>query len=250
MKRFLTICKIEFLLFLRDFFGCFFTLIFPVIMLLIFGGIYGNEPLDPGAALGMIDVCVPAYSVMVMGVTGLMALPLTLSECKEKKIYKRFDATPAGKKSILAAQVSIDLVMTLLGILLLLAAGRLLYQIQIQGSPFTIGVAILLSTAVLFSMGFLFTAIGRDAKSTSLLCYLFYFVMLFLSGATIPDQLFPDSMKTVARFLPMTYAVDLMQGVFAGDSLGQHGGEMLLLGLLTILFTLVGAVLYSKKDWS
>lgn len=250
MKRFAVIFKTELLLFMRDFFGFFFTLVFPVMMLLLFGGIYGNEPVYDGADIKMMDVSVPAYAVMVMGVTGLMSLPLTLSGYKEKKIYKRFDASPAGKKSIIAAQIFANIIMTLIGISILLIVGMLVYHIQIKGYFLSICAGILFSIAAMFSMGFLFTAIGRDLKSTSLLCYIFYFVMLFLSGATMPDMLFPDTVKRISNLLPMTYAVDLMQGVFSGDSLSLHGKELLILGSVTAVFTVIGAVLYKNKDWT
>lgn len=250
MKGFMAICKIELQLFTRDFFSFFFALVFPVLMLLLFGGIYGNTPIYEGAAVKMMDICVPAYSVMVIGVTGLMSLPLTLSGYKEKKIYKRFDATPVGKKSIILAQVLVNLVMTLIGILILLIIGKLLYHVQMKGTFISLCVSMSFSIAALFSMGFLFTAIGQDLKSTTLLCYLFYFVMLFLSGATMPDMLFPDTIKKISDCLPMTYAVDLMQGVFAGNSLKLHGTELLILGLVTVICTAVGAVLYRRKDWT
>lgn len=250
MKGFGTICRMELRLFMRDFFSFFFALVFPVLMLFLFGSIYGNTPIYDGADIKMMDVSVPAYSVMVIGVTGLMSLPLTLSGYKEKKIYKRFDAAPVGKKSIMAAQVFVDLLMTLIGILILLAAGILFYHIRIRGSFLSICISVLFSIAALFSMGFLFTAVGRDLKSTSLLCYLFYFIMLFLSGATMPDMLFPDTIKRISGFLPMTYAVDLMQGVFAGDSFRLHGKELLILGAVTAVCTVVGAILYRRKDWT
>lgn len=249
MKRFAMICKIELRLFLRDFFSFFFTLVFPAMMLVLFGSIYGNGPMYPGAEVGAMDVSVPAYAVMVMGVTGLMAFPLTLSGYKEKKIYKRFDATPVGKRSIMLAQIVVHFVMTLAGIAILLLLGKILYDTRIRGSIAAAGVSLILCAAAMFSMGFLFTAVGRDVKISNLLCYLFYFVMLFLSGATIPDMLFPESVKLVAKFLPMTYAVDLMQGVFAGEALSLHGTELLVLVSVTILFAAAGAVLYRKKDW-
>lgn len=250
MRRFAVICDMEFRLFVRDFFGFFFALVFPVLMLLLFGGIFGNEPVYDGADIGMMDVTVPAYAVMVTGVTGLMSLPLTLAGYKEKKIYKSFDATPVGKKNIISAQVFVNLVMTLIGISILLIAGRILYHIQINGDFLSICVGIFLSIGAMFSMGFFLTAIGRDLKSTNMLCYLIYFVMLFLSGATMPDQMFPDTMKKISGFLPMTHAVDLMQGIFAGESLRLHGRELLILGALTVVCTAVGAVLYRRKDWT
>lgn len=250
MKKFMVICNMELRLFTRDFFSFFFALVFPVLMLLLFGGIYGNTPIYDGADIRIMDISVPAYSVMVIGVTGLMSLPLTLSGYKEKKIYKRFDATPVGKKSIMLAQVLTNFVMTLIGILILIIAGKILYHIQVEGTFLSIGVSILFSIVAMFSIGFLFTAIGWDLKSTNLLCYFFYFIMLFLSGATMPDMLFPDTMKKISNLLPMTYAVDLMQGVFAGDNLSLHGTELFILGLVTIICIAVGVILYRKKDWT
>lgn len=248
MKRFFVICKTILQLFLRDFYSIFFTLAFPVFLLFLFGSIYGNSEIDHG--FGIMDISVPAYSVMIIGVSGLMALPLTLSGYKEKKIYKRFDATPVGKKQILWAQVCIHVIMTLIGIAVLLFFGLLFYHIQIKGSFLSICFGLLLSIAALFSIGFFFTAVGHDLKSTSILCYFFYFIMLFLSGATMPDTLFPEPWKAISDLLPMTYAVDLMQGVFLGDSLFQHGLELSVLIILTMLCAGMGACFYRKKDWT
>lgn len=44
MKKLLAVFRIEALLFLRDFYGFFFTFVFPLLMLLLYGSIYGNEP--------------------------------------------------------------------------------------------------------------------------------------------------------------------------------------------------------------
>lgn len=250
MKRFFVICKMILRLFLRDFYSFFFTLAFPVFLLFLFGSIYGNAPIDHETAFGIMDISVPAYSVMVIGVNGLMSLPLTLSGFKEKKIYKRFDATPVGKKQILWAQVCIHVMMTLIGIAILLLLGFLYYHIQIKGSFLSICIGILVSIAALFSIGFLFTAVGHDLKSTSILCYSFYFIMLFLSGATMPDTLFPEPLKTISNLLPMTYAVDLMQGLFLKDTLFQCGMEISVLVILTVISTVIGACLYRKKDWT
>ena len=250
MKGFIALCKMELRLFTRDFFSFFFALVFPVSMLVLFGSIYGNAPVYEGAEIRMMDVCVPAYCVMIIGVTSLMSLPLTLAGYKEKKIYKRFDATPAGKGNVMLAQVFVNVVMTLVGIFILLVAGAVLYHVRVKGTILPVSIGLSFSMAAMFSMGFLFTAVGWDVKSTSLLCYLFYFVMLFLSGATMPDMLFPDTVKTISGFLPMTYAVDLVQGVFAGDGLGLHGRELLVLGAVTVACGIAGAILYRRKAWT
>lgn len=58
------------------------------------------------------------------------------------------------------------------------------------------------------------------------------------------------TVRNISNLLPMTYAVDLAQGVFAGDSLRLHGKELLILGALTAVCTAAGAALYKRKDWA
>lgn len=57
---------------MRNFLAIFFALVFPPVMLLIFGGIYGNEPQALTGGLGTVDLMIPAYICMIVAVTGLM----------------------------------------------------------------------------------------------------------------------------------------------------------------------------------
>lgn len=59
----------------RNFAPVFFALAFPVLMLCMFGGIYGNEPSEQFDGRGTVDMSVPAYLVLVVAVTGLMSFP-------------------------------------------------------------------------------------------------------------------------------------------------------------------------------
>lgn len=54
-----------------------------------------------------------------------------------------------------------------------------------------------------FDRIFLYRACKRF-QNTNLLCYLSYSVMIFLSGATIPREIFLKGVKLFSRFLPMT----------------------------------------------
>ncbi len=250
MKKLWALLKMETRLYLREFFGFFFTFAFPLLMLLLYGSIYGNEPTPAFGGQGTMDVSVPAYSAMIIGVTGLMAFPLTLTSYKDQRIYKRFDATPAGKGLVIAAQVLVCLLMTLGGFALLFVAGKLLYGIRIAGSLAAIAGALVLSIASIFSLGFFFTAVARDAKISNLLCYVAYFVMIFLSGATMPKQLFPEAVRAFSRCLPLTYVVDLLQAVFRGEALWACRTELGVLGALLFACTLAGAALYKRKSWA
>jgi ABC-2 type transport system permease protein len=41
--------------------------------------------------------------------------------------------------------------------------------------------------------------------------------MMFLSGASLPPELLPTGLRQVADFIPVTYVVALMRGLWAGE---------------------------------
>ena len=80
MKRLWKITAMEWRLINREFITLFFALIFPVLMLLLFGTIYGNQPSEFMGGFGTVDVSTPGYINMIIAVTGLMSFPLTLAQ--------------------------------------------------------------------------------------------------------------------------------------------------------------------------
>jgi ABC-2 type transport system permease protein len=62
--------------------------------------------------------------------------------------------------------------------------------------------------------------------------------MLFLSGAGFPRELLPEAIKKVSTFLPLTYVVNLLRGLWVGETWGSHLLDvgvlagMLLLGIV------------------
>ena len=71
MKNLMKMTFMESKLFLREPVGAFFTLIFPLMMLFLFGSIYGNEPSAFFNGYGQVDISVPAYTAMIIATTGL-----------------------------------------------------------------------------------------------------------------------------------------------------------------------------------
>lgn len=218
MNSFSVILRTELRLTMRDFFTVFFALVFPSLMLFIFGSIFGGYPGQCGAT--MLDDMTPAYSCIVIGVTGLLCFPLTLSSNLEHGVYRRFDVTPAGSLPIIWGELLADLVLTFAGLAVLFLFAWAVFGVHPHGSWAALTGALLLSAAAMFSLGLFITAALPGVRSALALCYTVYFVMLFLSGATLPVMLFSSGLRAVADCLPMTYAVRLVQAAFLGNSQG------------------------------
>lgn len=244
MNHFAAVLRTEMRLTMRDFFTVVFALVFPSLMLLIFGNIFGGYPGQTGET--MLDDMTPAYCCMVIGVTGLMGFPLTLVSNLERGVYRRFDASPAGKTLIIWGELAANLILTCIGLIILLLFAWLAFGIVARGSWAAVAGAVLLSAAALFGLGFFLVAAAPSPRAALALCYIVYFVMLFLSGATLPVMLFSESLLIVSDWLPMTYAVRLLQGAFNGTGM-EAGLSIAVLAVVGLGSAAAGSFFFRKR---
>lgn len=219
MKILIEITKVEFKLFTRNFINMFFSLAFPVMMLLMFGGIYGNKPSTFFNGHGTIDVSVPAYVAMIIAVTGIMSLPLVVCGYRERKILKRFKATPMNPMHVIISQLIVNFIMTILGMIILIIVGKIVFDLHFFGNVFSTILVFLLSVISIFSLGFLIASLSPSMRAANGIANLVYFPMIFLTGATLPLEIMPKVMVQISKFLPLTYAVDALKKVWLGGSL-------------------------------
>ena len=250
-KSFLKTAHMITRLYMRDFASPFFSVVFPIGMILLFGAIYGNEP-SPlfNYEYGAMDAMIPALIGVTIAVNGIMTLPLNLSEYMANKVYKRFDATPVGKGSIILVQVLVYLLFALASTAIIIIVGRIIYSINITGAWHIILAAILLSCAAIFAMGFLIAAVFKNGKLAQVVSYIVYFMMLFLSGATMPLELMPENVRTFANILPLTHVVSLLQSTFNGQPISEWFVAILVLLGIVIAGGIGGAASYRHRKWA
>ncbi len=176
---------------------------------------------------------------MIVAVTGLMSLPLAVATYREQKILKRFMATPIQPLQILVSQVVVNGITTLAGITLLLLAAKLVYKVQFFGNVLTTIIAFLLVVVSMFSLGLVIAGVTPNAKAASSLAFIVYFPMLFLSGASIPLNIMPDALVTISNFLPLTYGVRLLSGIWLGGKFLDYGLEVAVLVGITVVCSAV-----------
>ena len=70
--------------------------------------------------------------------------------------------------------------------------------------------------------------------------------MLFLSGATIPLEVMPESVQTISNFLPLTYVVRLLRGLWFGE---PWGSLMLETGVLVAVLIACTAIAVRIFRW-
>ncbi len=244
MKSFLKMTWMESKLFLREPVSAFFTLIFPLMMLFIFGSIYGSQPAPPGAGSSQeaISNLIPAFTGMVIGLAGLMPVTMTLATYRENGILRRLRTTPVSPLVVMVAQVIVIFIMTSLGVLLLVIAGMLFYNVSFEGNIFSILGGFTLASLSFFGIGFILASIMPTARSAQVVGMVLLYPMLIFSGAAWPRELMPASVVKISAFLPLTYVVNLLQGLWIGEPWSLH-----LLDTCILAIMLVAGVLISVK---
>ncbi len=220
----------------RNFMNIFFSLVFPVMMLLLFGSMYGNDPSSYNGGHGSVDISTPGYICMVISVSGLMTLPITVSQYRERKILKRFMATPIKPLDILLAQLVVNAIVTFIGSILLIIVGIMVFDLKFYGNPIMVFLGVLLVMVSIFSIGLFIAGFTKNAKAALAISYVIYFPMLFLSGATLPLQFMPETIQNISKAFPLTYGIELVRGLWLGQSVFDFGLQILvLLGFFIVL---------------
>ncbi|MCR4439014.1 MAG: ABC transporter permease [bacterium] len=242
MRGFWKLTWTELKLFLREPTAAFFTLAFPVLMLFLFGSIYGNKSTPFFGGYGSVDVSVPGYAAMIIATSGLLSLTIFLAAYCEYGILRPLQATPLRPQAILGAEVVVVFLMTTLGMILLLVAAKSVYGLRFAGNAVSVAGAYLLSCASFFALGFVVAGLLPTTRTAQVVAMVLFYPMIFLSGATLPREILPESVRRVAQVLPLTHVVSLLRGLWIGEPWARHFNEV---GILAIIF-LTGVAVSAK----
>jgi ABC-2 type transport system permease protein len=235
MKSIWKMTWMEAKLFLREPASAFFTLVFPLIYLFMYGLISGNEPTPMYGGQRTIEAAIPSLAAVIISMTGLMSTTITLATYREKGILRRLRTTPVRPLVVLGAQVIVVFGMTCLGMLLLVAAGSLIYHVHFAGNPLSIMAGFTLASLSFFGLGFILAGSMPSVRSAWVVAMVLLYPMLFLSGAFFAVELLPTAVQKVSAFIPLTYVVNLLRGLWNGEPWGKH---LLDVGVLTGMLVL------------
>jgi len=229
---------IEIKVFLREPLGAFGTIGIPVLAFLVLGRVLGGKvPTASLPANSFIGVGLPVLACLLIAVNSVLSLVTIISIYREGGILKRLRATPLRPQTILTAHVIVKLLLTAATLLLLILAGKRYYPVGIHIPFFSFTLALLISTWSILSIGFLIASIVPTARFAQPIGTLILYPMFGLSGIFFPIEALPPLLRAVARVLPLTYAVSLLQGIWNGDAWLAHLGDVAALLIVFLVCT-------------
>jgi ABC-2 type transport system permease protein len=236
---------IEIKIFLREPLGAFGTIGVPVLVFLVLGRVVGGRPSPPSlAASSFIHVGLPVLASLLIAISAVLSLVTIISIYREGGILKRLRATPLRPQTILTAHVIVKLMLTAATLALMVLAGKRYYPIGVHVRVFSFTIALLISTWSILSIGFLIASIVPTARFAQTVGAIILYPMIAISGLFTPVESLPPVLHALARVLPLTYAVPLLQGIWNGDAWSAHVGDVAALAVVFVVATALSAKVF------
>lgn len=215
----------------------FWTLVFPLLWLFLFGFIFYR---GRSASLFM-----PMLFTITVISSAFFGVSYLLVNERETGILRRYRVTPVTAVTVVTANGLRAMVTMLLSLALQAAVGWLVFGFSIRGSYLLTVLGVILGAAAFVPLGLITGSISQDMRTAPAINNLLFFPLVFASGAAFPFWMLPGWVQTVGRMMPSSYLVELLQGVILRrEGLLDLWGPILVLVITGLAGAFVNAWLF------
>ena len=215
--------------------GLFWGIGFPLVLLVIIGSIPSSrKPSDGLGGLRFIDVYVPTMIAFVLAILALNALPPALATYREKGILRRLSTTPAPPSWVLAAQLAINVAVTVIAMILILSIGRFAFAVHLPAQIIGFALSAILAVAALLSLGLFVAAVAPSGRVANLAGAILFYPMMFFAGLWVPRAAMPGVLRHISDFLPLGAAVQALQDTTGGN--WPHPLHLMVMAVYALVF--------------
>jgi ABC-2 type transport system permease protein len=221
----------------------FFTVMFPVVLLLIFGAVFGDKRVSvDGVSIKTTSYYVPAIITLSVISATMQSLAMSLVIAREDGRLKRSRGTPLPPWVFIAGRIGNSIVVALLMLILIAAIGRVLFSVAIPWSQLPqILVVLVIGAACFCCLGIALTAAIPSQDAAAPIVNALLLPLYFLSGIFIPEDELSSGVINFANHFPVR---DFFEAFFHAYVPASHGsgldwGNLLVVGIWGVAGLLV-----------
>jgi ABC-type multidrug transport system permease subunit len=175
--------------------------------------------------------------------SAIWGLGFSIVEARQKKLLKRFVASPMPRWQYLASFLLSRLALLVIEVVAFLGFARLVFGVPFRGSLWDLAVLCVLTSLSFSALGLLIASRARTMEAASGLMNLAMLPMWILSGVFFSATRFPTVIQPIVRALPLTAAIDALRG----NMLQGVGLTQMVLPVTTLLVWLVVTFVVSLR---
>lgn len=184
----------------------FFTVMFPVVLLLIFATVFGDQTVEVRGGVETTTYYVPAIITLSIISATMQSLAMSLVIAREDGRLKRSRGTPMPPWVFIAGRIGNSIVVALIMLALLAVIGRVLYGVPIPWERLpAILVALVVGAAAFCCLGIALTAAIPSQDAAAPIVNALLLPLYFLSGVFIPDDQLPEGVIHFADLFPIRH---------------------------------------------
>ena len=231
--------------FIRNPASMFFTLVFPLMFLVIFSVIFGNgsTQIGPNQTVRVATFYVPAISVFSVITACYTNIAISLSFSRDSGALKRIHGSPLPVWSYMLARILHAVVIAILLVVICCAFGAIAYGATLPTSTFpAFALTVIVGAAAFSALGVAVTALIPNADASPAVVNGTILPLLFISNVFIPIHNPPQWLDIVGKIFPVRHFADALIGsFFALGGSGLHTNDLLVLAVWGIGGLIVGA---------
>lgn len=226
--------------------AAFFTVAFPIMFLVVFNLVFGNDKIPTvGGEVSGSTFYVAAIAALSVMSACYVNVSIGVSFSRDAGTLKRLRGTPLPAWAYIFGRVAQGIFVALLLVVVVVLFGALFYDVSVptETMPAFI-VSTLVGAATFSALGLAITCVIPNAEASPAVVNASILPLQFISGIFIPLDRAPDWLPKVADLFPVKHFADTMQTAFSPFTIGS-GFEWDRLGVLA-LWGIAGVVLASK----
>jgi len=248
--------RVEIVEFFRQKEALVFTLIFPSLLLLIFGAVL-NYDIAPG--LTFVQYFMAGMVASGVLASGFQNLAITIAIERSEGRLKRLSGTPMPKSAYFVGKVVQVVVVGVATIALLMVVGVVVYGVDLPATAdkwMTLVWVTLLGLAACSLLGIAFSSAIKNGKSAPAIVTPIALVLQFISGVFFVFTDLPSWMQSIAAIFPLKWLTQGMRAAFLPDSFAvreaagsfELGTVALVLGAWTIAGMVLSILVFRWRD--
>lgn len=200
--------------------AAFFTFLFPVMFLVIFASLNGNDPVDSGGTtVPFVTLFVPG--ILAFGIVGttFSNLAINMAERRQSGVLKRIQGTPLPRWVYLAGLIGSAVVTTIGFSAVVLIIGRVVYGVQPRlATAAALVVLIVLGTAAMSALGLAISSVIPNGDAAPAVTNAIVLPLSFFSGVWFPTDKAPRVLRVIADVFPLQPLAHGLQHAFLPSS--------------------------------
>jgi ABC-2 type transport system permease protein len=224
--------------------SAFFTFLFPVVIIAIFGALFsGGQPSSYFYGLSPLQYYVPTIAAVSVLGSCYSQLAIVLSIRRQDGILKRVRATPLPAWAYFLGLLAHCIMVSVVDVTLIVGVGRV-YGVPLPSHWLAIAAALVGGAASFCALGVGVASLIRNAEAAPAVVQLAAFPLVFISGTYVPIH--SAVLNRVAGWLPVRPFNEALLGSFA-----RHAGlDWSNLGVLLAWGAAGAVVAVARFRWS